>query len=129
MKGYKYELDGKEYTLCYTGEAFFDIADLVGDKEFVDALSPETKEGFNTLCKAAAILSEQGELVRRYFGYEPGDVLDAEGLRLTLPPVDKVGLYQAVLGAIILGCKREITDKSKEVSLTRLAQLKKKESD
>jgi len=129
MKGYKYELNGKEYTLCYTGEAFFDIDNLVGDMGFADAFNPDTKEGFNMLCKAAAILSEQGELVRRYYGYDPGEALDAEELRLTLSPTDKVELYKAVLGAIILGCKREIEDKSKEISLTRLAQLKKKEAD
>jgi hypothetical protein len=40
-----------------------------------------------------------------------------------------VNLYTAVLEAIILGCKREIGDKTKEVSLTRQKMLKKKELD
>ena len=129
MKGYKYEFDGTEYTLCFTGEVFFDIDNIVGDKEIAEAIKPETKEGFQKLCKTAALLSEQGELVRRYLGYEPAETLDEDELRKSISPSEMVDLYNAVLEAIILGCKREIGDKTKEVSLTRQKMLKKKELD
>ena len=129
MKGYKFELNGEIYTLCYTGEAFFKIDELVGDKEFSEAFTLTTDEGFKRLCKAAAILSEQGELVRQYYGYPRGEALDAEELTLILSPVDRVALYGAVIDAILLGLHREVSDKQKEVSLTRQRMLKKKESD
>lgn len=127
MKGYKYEFNGSEYTLCYTGEAFFAVREIVGDEETTKALIPETREGFTRLCEVAAAMSEQGELVKRHLGYEPAEMLDAEQIRLLLPPLDRIELYQAVMEAIILGCKREVNDKTKEVSLTRQKMLKKKE--
>ena len=127
MKGYKYEFNGTEYTLCYTGEAFFAISEIVGDEEITKALIPETREGFAKLCEAAAVMSEQGELVKRHLGYEPAEMLDAEQIRMLLPPTERVNLYNAVMATIILGCEREISEKSKEISLTRQKMLKKKE--
>lgn len=127
MKGYKYEFDGAEYTLLYTGEAMFDVKEIVGELDLTDALIPETKEGFARLCKAAAVMSEQGELVRRYLGYEPSEMLDEEQIRMLLPPTERVGLYNAVMAAIVLGCNREIKDAGKTVSLTRQKMLKKKD--
>ena len=127
MTGYNYEFDGPEYTLCYTGEAFFSVSDIVGDGEISKALIPENKEGLNRLCKVAAALSEQGELVRRYLGYEPSEMLDEEQIRMLLPPTERVNLYNAVMSAIILGCEREIKDAGKTISLTRQKMLKKKE--
>lgn len=128
MKGYKYEFDGREYLLCYTGEAMFDINKIIGEEETTEALIPESKEGFQRLCKAAAIMSEQGELARRYLGYETSEMMDEDQIRLLLPPTERVKLYNAVMAAIVLGCDREIKEKSKEVNLTRQKMLKKKDS-
>ena len=127
MKGYKYTFDGSDYTLCYTGEAMFDINKIIGDAETTEALIPETKEGFEKLCKAAALMSEQGELARRYLGHEPEGFLEAEQIRLLLPPTERIKLYNAVMAAIVLGCDREIKEKNKEVNLTRQKMLKKKD--
>lgn len=127
MKGYKYTFDGSDYTLCYTGDAMFDINKIIGDEDTTESLIPETKEGFYRLCKAAAIMSEQGELARRYLGYEPSEMMDEEQIRLLLPPTERVKLYNAVMAAIVLGCDREIKEKNKEVNLTRQKMLKKKD--
>lgn len=129
MKGSKYEFDGCEYTLCYTGAAKFAIDEIIGGEDLSAALLPKTVEGFERLCKAAAILSEQAELVRRYYGYDNAETLDAEQIMLLLPPTEQIDLYNAVMAAIILGCNREIADKDRTISLTRQRMLKKKESD
>ena len=67
--------------------------------------------------------------MRRYYGYDNAETLDAEQIMLLLPPTEQIDLYNAVMAAIILGCNREISDKDRTISLTRQRMLKKKESD
>ena len=44
MKGSKYEFDGCEYTLCYTGTAKFSIDEIIGTEDLSAALLPKTVE-------------------------------------------------------------------------------------
>lgn len=130
MKGFEITFEGTVYTLFYSGEAMFDIDEIIGEAKINEAVNPKTKEGFQKLCKVVAIMAEQGELMRRYMGYEPREVLEAVHIRLFSDPVGRLDLYTAVMNAYVLGLGRDITgDKKKEVNLTRSAMLSKKKED
>ena len=61
---------------------------------------PDTKEANNLLFQAVSILAEQGELVRRYYGYDKDEMLEAESLPLLLTPMDMLTLKTALYCAV-----------------------------
>lgn len=104
----------------------FDVDELVGEEEITAALTIGTKEGFTKLCRAAAILSEQAELARRYMGHEAGQTLDENALQLFCSPQEKVRLYGTVIKAYCLGWGQEIKEKKKKSASRGLPFLKRK---
>jgi hypothetical protein len=71
------------------------------------------------------MLSEQGELYRRYMGHEPGGILKIEGGGLLLSPVEAISLRTAVLESISRGLLREVepgADEEIDLGLEELAK-------
>ena len=93
-----------------------------GTSQLLEDMKADTREGFSIACGAAALLAEQGELVRRHFGYDPEPILDAETIAATAAPSDIVALKLAIPAAISLGYGREIEPENDEVDLG-LAEL------
>jgi len=128
MKAVKVKILGKEHYLAMNGEAMFTIQDEFGGAAaLLEKIAPDTRESFIALCRAAAILAEQGELARRYLGYEPGEILKAEKLIRLIQPPEILSLKQDIPRALTLGYGSEIDKKSKkEIDLVLLELNQKK---
>lgn len=123
MKAVKIDLAGRTRYLAFTGEAMFQIRDRFGGtSQLLEDMGADTREGFSIACEVAALLAEQGELVRRNFGYDPEPILDAETIAATIAPSEIVALKLAIPAAISLGYGREIEGDADEVDLG-LAEL------
>lgn len=123
MKAVKIDLAGRTRHLVFTVEAMFQIQESFGGpSKLVDDMEPDTREGFIAVCDAAAILAQQGELVRRHLGYDSEPMLDAGTIAATLAPSGIIPLKLAIISAITLGFGREIEPENDEVDLG-LAEL------
>jgi len=123
MKAVKINLAGRTRYLAFTVEAMFQIEEVFGGSgELIEAIKPGTREGFSAACKAAAILAEQGELVRRGLGYDPEPITDAEAIAATTAPSEIAVLKVAIPAALTLGYGREVESDVDEVDLG-LAEL------
>jgi hypothetical protein len=110
MKAAKITILDETYFLVLDGEGMFEIRDAFGgSKPLCEIMEQDTREGFDATCKAAAILAERGELVRRRLGYEPGKFPEPDDFRLLLRPCEIVEVKNAIINAITLGYGREIT--------------------
>ena len=65
MKAIKTTIDGSVYYLFYNAEAMFELEERIESDSLVDALLTNSREGFENMLTAAAVLIEQGELARR----------------------------------------------------------------
>lgn len=63
---------------------------------------------------AAALLSAQGELQRRYMGHTPQPMFTVEALRRSCMTAESAGLRRAVREALEQGFKREVEDDEDE---------------
>lgn len=123
MKAVKITLAGREQYLAYTGEAMFQLQEKFGTAaELLGAIGKNTREGLSVACEAAAILAEQGELARRYLGYDKGPIIDAETIRATITPGEIAALKLAIPAAMELGYGREVVEENDEIDLG-LAEL------
>jgi len=123
MKAVKINLAGRTRYLAFTVEAMFQIQEIFGGSgELIDAIKDNTREGFTAACKAAAILAEQGELVRRGLGYDPEPMTDTGAIAATMAPSEIAALKVAIPAALTLGYGREVEPDADEVDLG-LAEL------
>ena len=123
MKVVNLTLAGRKCCLCFTVEAMFQIQELYGDTtKLIDLIMPNTRDSFSAACKAAAILAEQGELVRRSLGYDPEPMVSEEAIAATTAPGDIVALKLAIPRVISLGYGREVEPENDEIDLS-LAEL------
>lgn len=125
MKTVKTIIGGKEFYLLYNAEAFFVSKDKFGDENIFNILETAGRDGFINLAKIAAILAEQGELTRRYYGYDKSEIPTEDYIRFSTGFLDMAQLRHDVQNAIILGINREIDEPEKEVDLV-LQELEKK---
>lgn len=123
MKFTKWTFDGKDYYLSYNVMAVHQIYDL-GIEDLSAAISDLGAKAFEQVCRAAEIMIQQGELIRRYLGYDPGNVTTAENLMLMLTTGEDISLRGAMMAAVLDGLKSE-TDERQEVDLG-LLELQKK---
>ena len=75
MKAAKMTVAGVTYYLVFDGEAMFALRDIYGGTQLaLEAIEPDTREGFAATCAIAALLAERGELLRRRLGYDSGAI-------------------------------------------------------
>lgn len=119
MRAVKYELAGRERYLTFTVEAMFQIEETFGGvKELAEKMEPNTRESFAVICKAAAILAEQGELARRGMGYDPEPPADEAAIAAAIVhPFEMARLKMAITAALSLGFGREVEPENDEVDL------------
>lgn len=122
MKAAKFTLAGQDYYLAFNSEAMFAFEDeFGGSNAYFDMTKNGGREAFSAVCKAAAILSEQGELARRALGYDSGPILTAEQAGATTTPAEALMLRKAVMETIMAGYGREVeSDEDVDVGLLEL---------
>lgn len=121
MKRIEFEFNGRIYFLAFTAEALFTVYDHFGYTTDIltttGCLEP-TADGYKNLCWLAALMAAQGELQRRRIGYSDQEMLEAEDLRVNLPPTRAAALQEAVMAALQEGFRRETEpDEAREVNL------------
>ncbi len=118
---------GKEYYLSFNSAAMLAVQDLYPNENIVEILQ-DIKGSMDKIAKIVAIMSEQGELVRRYLGYEPREMLAEENINLLLTrPVDLMALRKAAMLAFAVGYGKEIEDENEVIDLG-LQELNKKKA-
>ena len=110
LKTVKFELNGPPFFLCFNGAAFFALQEKFGEGFNIGTLLAESNGKYDTLCELLSLLSEQGELTRRYLGYAPADIPTPEFFAVTLSPLDALRAKKAVLDAFRLGFARDVKD-------------------
>ena len=123
MRAVKFPLAGRERYLAFTVEAMFQLEERFGGvQELIEAVSANSREGFQAACQAASVLAEQGELARRSLGYDPEPMAGTEAIAAALDPAALMELKLAIPAALSLGFGREVEPENDEVDLG-LAEL------
>lgn len=126
MRTVPVSLGGVTYHLLLNGAALFALYDRFGDRgSLADHLQGGGREAFENTCVFLAVLGEQGELWRRYLGYDHGPLPTAEGFRVGLSPMEAAAAKGAVMEALLKGFAREEGQQSKAVDKGLLALQKK----
>lgn len=129
MKATKVTVAEATYYLVLDGEAMFQIRDEFGGTTLLlEQIEKDSREGLEATCKAAAILAERGELIRRRLGYAPGPIPESEDFALLVRPVEIVGVKRAIVNAISLGYGREIVAAGDDEYDEGLAELNQKKT-
>lgn len=126
----KYVLDGKEYHLLLNGEALFDCYEHFGyEKDLLDLIGADGKDGFAAAAWMLATFSMQGELYRRWQGEDRGSYLSESQARVLLKPADIPTLRAVLIDTIMDGFNRKHPDDGPvDPWLNELTQKKTKES-
>lgn len=126
----KYVLDGKEYHLLLNGEALFDCYEHFGyEKDFLDLIGSDGKDGFAAAAWMLSTFSMQGEMYRRWQGEDRGSYLREAQARAILTPADLPGLKLALMETIKAGfIRKHEGNASVDPWLQELSQKKTKES-
>ena len=128
MKAAKMTVAGVTYYLVFDGEAMFALRDIYGGTQLaLEAIEPDTREGFAATCAIAALLAERGELLRRRLGYDSGAIPEKDDFLLAVRPFEIVELKRAIMTAIELGYGREVTTPGDEID-EGLAELNQKKN-
>lgn len=127
MKLCKITIAGQPYRLCLNGAALFDCYDKFGTDGFLtDHIKGNSRKAFNATCWMFAKLAEQGELVRRYQGYDRQPIRTVEQFQAMFRPVDVLTARQAIEAAVQLGFAREEPDEEDAEIDLGLQELEKK---
>lgn len=104
--GCKCRLGGTEYWLVYTADAYFDIQNAYG-ADFLKKLRPGTREAYEVAVGCLLILAREGELCRRYMGYDAAEMLTEEDVRRCVLPDSIVKVKTLVNEAVLAGLRVE----------------------
>ena len=130
MKAAKMTVAGVTYYLVFDGEAMFALRDIYGGTQLaLEAIEPDTREGFAATCAIAALLAERGELLRRRLGYDSGAIPEKDDFLHAVRPFEIVELKRAIMAAIELGYGREVTSPGDNEIDEGLAELNQKKQD
>ena len=110
MKTVKYELCGQTLHLRLTSAALYDIYDAYQPESSFDPISAGGRQGFEAVCWYLQKLAEQGELTRRWEGFEPSEIPTVDQLRLLMTPADLPRAKLVLIRAMNMGFGREIED-------------------
>jgi hypothetical protein len=128
VKAVKVTIGKKKYYLAYNGTAMFEIQDMYGGlKQLMDLLGENNRKSFDAVCEVTALLAEQGELSRRYYGHDRQDIITSDEIKAIIQPMEIADLITSIHQAASLGYGRELdTDNEDEVDLGLLEINQKK---
>lgn len=126
MRLTEWKFRGHTFFLCLNAAALTEVYARYGaEKPFPALYSGTDRESFQATCELLALLTAQGELVRRYAGYDRAPILGADYFRAQLSPRDLAGAKRALGMAYDAAFRRETEDEETEVDLV-LLELQKK---
>lgn len=102
--GCLYRHGGSEYWLVYTADAYFEIRERYGADPF-EGLRADDRSAYDMAVGCLSILAREGELCRRYMGYEAKPMLTENEIRRTVLPDGIVPVKNAVANAILAGMR------------------------
>lgn len=119
MKPVKVILKRQIYELVYTVGAAIGIQDEFGDCDTMIAAIDNANSALrvDAVCRAAAIMIEQGELVRRYMGHQPQPILSRFDIASRATEEEMITLRMAIPVAISAGIHRELENEPAEIDL------------
>lgn len=121
-----FELQGRSFHLCLNGAALFDIYDKYGAEEpILSRIDGHDRAAYDRTCWILAKLAEQGELVRRFNGFDKGPFPSEHFFRTNLRPVDVPRAKAAIELAVRQGFAREEQEEEERIDLG-LLELQKK---
>lgn len=100
--GCKCRLGDREFWLVYTADAYFDIQSAYGS-DLIEKLRPGTRDAYEVALGCLLILAREGELCRRYMGYDHEPMMTEEDIRRCILPDSIVRLKTLVNDAILAG--------------------------
>lgn len=113
--------------LLFNGYAMCAINELCGGAaQLFEQIQGTGEKELGLLCRAFAVMAEQGELCRRSMGYDPEELITAEQLLPRIMPGDIPVMRRAVYAAIMLGYGREVESNDDVDLVLQELQLKKK---
>lgn len=128
MKTVEFEFNNQTYHLCMNGAALFDCFDKFGaENEIMDCIKEKTAKSFENVCWLLAKLSEQGELVRRYEGFDKSEMLSIGECFIFLDPLGVIEAKNVIRKVLVLGFSRTEEPEEKEVDIG-LAELNQKKT-
>jgi len=129
MKTTTLTIGGREHHLCLSGAAYYDLRErfaALTEKGILEPIRQEGKAGYDALCTYLWKLGEQGELVRRYQGYDRAAMVSEAEWRATLAPGDIPAARAAVAEAVMAGLRASTAPGEDERVDLGLAELEKK---
>lgn len=124
----------KELYLYCNGAAAIKISDMEAEygaahpddeRNIISLLCGRDMACMELLCKAAAVLATQGELARRYLGYDKGPLLEADDLIVLATHGVLAAIREAAIKAIVSGYSTGADDGDDEYD-PLLAKIEKK---
>ncbi len=126
MRTVRFPFEGVTYHLLLNGEALFTLYERYGSEgSLTDHIQGMGQAAFAATCVFLAVLGTQGELWRRYQGYDSGPIPTEELFRLGLSPLEVPLARAAITQAIRAGFQREAAAEGREVDVG-LLELEKK---
>lgn len=126
MKTTPFELKDQTYHLCLNGAALYDIYDKFGVEEpILSHIEGVDRKSYDATCWILAKLCEQGEIVRRYEGFDRGPFVSEHYLRSNLQPLDVPMAKRAIETAVRQGFRREEPEEEQKID-KGLLELEKK---
>lgn len=107
---------GYDFYLMYNGAAMYNLREKLCDKKIYEAIATDDVQSFYALCDILAEMIAQGELYRRWMGFDKGKIVTSATLRVILRPVDIPAARQAVLDAFVRGMRSE-TPENEDIDL------------
>lgn len=120
-----YNHGGREYWLVCTADAYFAIIEAYGG-DFSEKILAAGRDGFDCAVGCLCILAREGELCRRYMGYDPAEMMDGDEIRRCTLPGDIGKIKGAVLDAIGAGLRVEGAEEETGPVDVGLAEFEKK---
>lgn len=129
MKTVEYKLGDQTWYLCLNGNALVTLYERFGtEKSLLQHIQGMERPAFEATCAYLAVLGTQGELVRRYQGYDHGKFPTEQMFRTLLAPLDVAQARTAIGEAVRLGFALEHPpeeDEPEEIDLG-LEEIRKK---
>lgn len=107
---------GITYPLTYNGAATFALWERYG-RHATQLLQESTPSGAVCLRGAALIMAEQGELLRRYQGYEPAGIMPDSAVEGITSISGVLQLRAAILEQIVTDIRQNVEAEQKDVDL------------
>ena len=128
MKWLEFKAAGETWYLCLNGAALIDAYEHFGEeKPLLDHIAGTGKRAYEATCWLLAKLAEQGELVRRYQGYDPGKFPSEMRFKTLLAPRDIPLAKTALRQAVAMGFRMEQkADEFVDLGLQELEAAQKK---